>query len=186
MRHSWSETGASLSMRAISTSVGDTVLPMQYLYYTRVILQPEHLQRSPTCVKEVCGVGVAVGTFWAMLSVVLTTVSWWCTVGSIIGCPVVLSKSNSIETKLWIYRCHPHTMDNDACPWFGLNPSGARVSSDIADSGFSWLIWVRNMIMGHSTINKCSRWQWKIRGAGCWEGGNNDNYRSNHSLPLSA
>jgi hypothetical protein len=35
-----------------------------------------------------------------------------------------------------VHSCHPHTMDDDACPRFGLNPSGTQVASNIADSGF--------------------------------------------------
>jgi hypothetical protein len=58
---------------------------------------------SQHVVEEVCGVGVAVGTFWTMLSVVLTTVSWWHTVGSTVSCWVVLIKLNSIKNKWCIY-----------------------------------------------------------------------------------
>jgi hypothetical protein len=34
------------------------------------------------------------------------------------------------------HRCHSHTVGDDACAWFGLNPSGARVDGAAADGGF--------------------------------------------------
>ncbi len=53
--------------------------------------------------EEVSGVGVAISTFWIMLPVVLTTMSWWCTVGAAGSCWVVLTKLISIKTKWCIY-----------------------------------------------------------------------------------
>ncbi len=37
------------------------------------------------------------------------------------------------------HRQHPHTMGNNVCAWFGLNPSGAWVVNAVADPDFSWL-----------------------------------------------
>ncbi len=74
-----------------------------FLNNKRELMQHLVARASQHVVEEVCGVGVAVGTFKTMLSVVLTTVSWCCTVGSMVGCWVVLIKLNSIKTKWCIY-----------------------------------------------------------------------------------
>ncbi len=104
--------GASLSTRVIPTAVGDTWSPTLSIFscnqhdisITRELYCILNIIKGHQHVaEEVCGVGVAVGTFWTMLSVVLIKVSWWGTMGSKVGCQVVLIELNSVKTKWCIY-----------------------------------------------------------------------------------
>ncbi len=65
---------------------------MLFLNNERELMQHLIARASQHVVEEVRGLGVDIGTFWTMLSVVLTTVSWWHTAGSKLSSWVVLIK----------------------------------------------------------------------------------------------
>ncbi len=52
------------------------------------------------------------------------------------------------------HRCHPHTMGNDKCAWFGVIPSCAQVHTLRTDSILSWYFLAhQNLMVHHPNVN---------------------------------
>ncbi len=88
-----------------------------------------------------------------------------------------------LRTPNQVHRCHPNTIGNNVCTWFGLIPSTARVVGSIVegkkilrvwsvhqetcggyidkDRGMKARIKVQKLIKLYSTINKGWRRRWK-------------------------